>query len=102
MIEEQDDEPASLNMLAEKIAPQPVNGEQLAYCPTMDLIALGTRDDQVQVFRLNGQRVFGAASGPKSLKIYRLHWKPTGELMCSPPRPKQLRILNRYERSFRQ
>lgn len=74
-----DGEPALLNLLAEKITPQPVNVDQLVYCPTMDLIAVGTRDDQVHVFRLNGQRVFGAAYGQKSLQVRRLHWKPSGE-----------------------
>lgn len=35
----------------------------LAYCPTMDLIALAAEDDQLHVFRLNGQRVFGGSFG---------------------------------------
>ena len=73
------DKSVSLNMLAEKIISQPVDGEQLAYCPTMDLLAVGSKDDQVHVFRLNGQRVFGASSGKLALQIRRLHWKPTGE-----------------------
>lgn len=70
----------SLNLLAEKIIPQPVDSDQLAYCPTMDLLAVGSKDDQVHVFRLNGQRVFGASSGKLALQIRRLRWKPTGEL----------------------
>lgn len=78
-MDESDDEPALLNLLAEKITPQPVSNDQLAYCPTMDLVAVGTRDDQVHVFRLNGQRVFGAAYGQESLKIRQLYWKPNGE-----------------------
>lgn len=73
------EKPMSLNLLAEKIISQPVDGDQLAYCPTMDLLAVGSKDDQVHVFRLNGQRVFGASSGKLALQIRRLHWKPTGE-----------------------
>ena len=73
------DKSVSLNLLAEKIIPQPVDDGRLAYCPTMDLLAVGCKDDQVHVFRLNGQRVFGASSGKLALKIRRLRWKPTGE-----------------------
>lgn len=32
----------------------------VAYCPTMDLVATVTRGGAVDVWRLNGQKVFGA------------------------------------------
>ncbi|MCJ1311524.1 hypothetical protein MMC25_005196 [Agyrium rufum] len=75
-------EPPSLNMLGEKILPQHVQPELLTYCPTMDLIALVTADEQTQVFRLNGQRVFSVQKKSPSLKISQLSWKPNGSLLA--------------------
>ena len=49
--------------MAEKLLPAKCKPRTLAYCPTMDLIALATVDDEVRVFRLNGQQVFGASFG---------------------------------------
>ena len=37
----------------------PMRGNLLAYCPTMDLIAVATGEERVYVYRLNGQRVLG-------------------------------------------
>ena len=47
--------------VAEKILPAKCKPQTLAYCPTMDLIALAADDKQLHVFRLNGQRVFGGS-----------------------------------------
>lgn len=74
-----DDEPVMLNMLAEKILPRLLSPEHVAYCPTMDLLALSNIDDQIQVFRLNGQRVFGIANKKPDCKISGLRWKPDGQ-----------------------
>lgn len=65
--------------LAEKVVQPAINPEHLAYCPTMDLIALATVDEHVQVYRLNGQKVFGVQSRDSSAKIRRIKWKPNGE-----------------------
>ena len=73
------DEPAMFNMLAEKVMHQAINPAYLAYCPTMDLIALATIDEQVQVYRLNGQRVFGVTNKQSESKIRGLKWKPNGQ-----------------------
>ncbi|KAL1998390.1 hypothetical protein VTN02DRAFT_6293 [Thermoascus thermophilus] len=59
--------PPQLTAVAEKTLPattrcRPGRGT-LAYCPTMDLIALAAEDGQLHVFRLNGQRVFGGSFG---------------------------------------
>lgn len=67
-----------LNMLAEKIVQSAMIPEHLAYCPTMDLIASATIDDQVSVYRLNGQRVFGVSSKSGMGKIRGIRWKPNG------------------------
>lgn len=80
---ELNDEPSVLNMLAEKVMHQPIKLENVAYCPTMDLIALATADEQVHVYRLNGQRVFGVSNKKNGCRITRLQWKPDG------PRPPQ-------------
>ena len=67
-----------LTMLAEKVVQPAINPKHLAYCPTMDLIAFATVDDQVHVHRLNGQRVFGV-SGKQSLgEVKSIEWKPNG------------------------
>ena len=47
--------------IAEKLLPAKCKLGTLTYCPTMDLIALATVDEEVHVFRLNGQRVFGGS-----------------------------------------
>lgn len=70
--------PNMLNMLAEKVVQPAINPEHLAYCPTMDLIASATVDDQVSVYRLNGQKVFGVSSKSGPGKITGIRWKPNG------------------------
>lgn len=72
------EEPAMLAVLGEKTLPQAVVPEQLAYCPTMDLIALATPEERVYVYRLNGQRVLGLGNKTQGLRIKRLRWKPNG------------------------
>ena len=60
--------------LTEKCKPQ-----CLAYCPTMDLVALATEPKNLHVFRLNGQRVFGVSCEDEDYDISWLRWKPNGE-----------------------
>jgi hypothetical protein len=48
-----------LNVVAEKTLTKKCKSNILAYCPTMDLVALATDDEELHVFRLNGQRVLG-------------------------------------------
>ena len=69
---------SSMNMLGEKVLPQPIIPEHLSYCPTMDLVALVTIDDQTHVYRLNGQKVFTVQKKKPSAKVVRLAWKPNG------------------------
>ena len=64
--------------LAEKVIQPAINPTHVAYCPTMDLIALATIDEQVQVYRLNGQKVFGIVNKQTSGQIDQLKWKPNG------------------------
>lgn len=67
-----------LNLLAEKVMHEAIQLEHVAYCPTMDLVAIATADNQVHIFRLNGQRVFGVAN-KLGLDIKQLKWKPNGQ-----------------------
>ena len=64
--------------LAEKVVQPAINPAHVAYCPTMDLVALATIDEQVQVYRLNGQKVFGIVNKQTSGQIDQLKWKPNG------------------------
>lgn len=51
-----------LSLVAEKTLPTKCKPNMLTYCPTMDLIAVvGAQDEQLSVYRLNGQRVFGGS-----------------------------------------
>lgn len=73
-----------LTVLAEKLVQPAINTNHVACCPTTDLIALGTIDEKVHVFRLNGQKVFGVVSKQPEAKISQIKWKPNGELqICS-------------------
>ncbi len=72
-------ESVTLNLLAEKVVHPAIKPEYMAYCPTMDLIALATTDEQVHVHRLNGQKIFGATTKQSLVKINSLRWKPNGK-----------------------
>ncbi len=64
--------------LAEKVVQPAINPAHVAYCPTMDLVALATTDEHVQVYRLNGQKVFGILNKQTSVQIDQIKWKPNG------------------------
>jgi anaphase-promoting complex subunit 4 len=76
-----------LTPVGEKSLPAKCKPSTLAYCPSMDLIALATDDDELRVFRLNGQRVFGGSfKGDPYLgedeadgEVRALAWKGNGE-----------------------
>ena len=65
--------------LAEKVVQVSINPQHLEYCPTMDLIAAVTVEDQTQVYRLNGQKVFGNQNKEGSSQVCSIKWKPNGE-----------------------
>ena len=74
--------------LAEKLIQPAVDPRHMAYCPTMDLIALASVDEHIHVYRLNGQKVFGI-SKKQSAKVNQIKWKPNGQsqifvLPCAP------------------
>lgn len=75
---EPSNEPPSLMLLAEKLLSRPVKADLLAYCPTMDLLALATSEERVYVYRLNGQRVIGSGNKNQRLEVRKIQWKPNG------------------------
>lgn len=76
-----------LTPVGEKSLPAKCKAQAVAYCPTMDLIALATEDEELRVFRLNGQRVFGGSFGgdpylgedEEDGEIRGMVWKGDGE-----------------------
>ncbi len=69
---------AELKIVSEKALYNTANPHLLAYCPSMELLALGSTDQQVLLFRLNGQRVWGVTQKAGSPKVERICWKPNG------------------------
>ncbi|KAL3419348.1 Anaphase-promoting complex subunit 4 [Phlyctema vagabunda] len=74
--------PMSLTLLSEKILHHAVNPRLIAYCPSMDLLALVSTDQQVLVYRFNGQRVFGVTQKSGKLRVEDVRWKPNGQLLA--------------------
>ncbi|KAL8718729.1 MAG: hypothetical protein Q9225_004170 [Loekoesia sp. 1 TL-2023] len=71
-----------LKMLAEKTLQAPINPELLAYCPTMDLLALATANEHIDVFRTNGQKVFGVKRNESTTRITDIKWKSDGQSLA--------------------
>jgi len=67
-----------LELLSEKILPHTANAQLIKYCPSMDLVALGSTDQQVLIYRLNGQRVYGTTQKSGNLRVESIRWKPNG------------------------
>ena len=72
-------EELKLELLSEKTLPHTANAQLLKYSPTMDLVALGSTDQQILIYRLNGQRVYGATQKAGSLQVESIRWKPNGK-----------------------
>ncbi|KAJ5091262.1 Anaphase-promoting complex subunit 4 [Penicillium alfredii] len=93
-----------LTPVGEKSLPAKCKTSTMAYCPTMDLIALATEDDELRVFRLNGQRVFGGSfKGDPYLgedeedgEIRGLIWKGNGRLLAVACGDGSVRIISSY------
>lgn len=56
-------QPAWLNQISEKRLPAQCKPSGFTYCPSMNLIAVASVDEQVNVYRLNGQHVLGGVYG---------------------------------------
>jgi anaphase-promoting complex subunit 4 len=71
-------EPLKLEILTEKTLPQTANPRQFTYSPALELVAITSTDQQVLIYRLNGQRVYGTGQKGASLKVESIRWKPDG------------------------
>lgn len=70
--------PSNFKVLSEKSLHHTADPALITYCPSMDLVALVTSDQQVLIYRLNGQRVYGATQKAGKLSVAGIRWKPNG------------------------
>ncbi|KAF1952198.1 hypothetical protein CC80DRAFT_527960 [Byssothecium circinans] len=63
---------------AEKILLHPIHAHLISYCPTMDLIALVTSEENLDVYRINGQRAFGLKRKSEDCTVTSLCWQFNG------------------------
>ncbi|KAJ5126704.1 hypothetical protein N7448_007483 [Penicillium atrosanguineum] len=97
-------EAPQLTTVGEKTLPAKCKYSALAYCPSMDLIALATEDDELRVFRLNGQNVFGGSFGgdpylgedEEDGEIRALAWKGNGHFLAVACGDGSIRIISAY------
>jgi anaphase-promoting complex subunit 4 len=89
--------PVRLRLIAEKTLQSPANPNLLAYSPSMELLAVGSADHNVLIYRLNGQRVFSASQKVRGvvLELQKLVWKPNGMVPASCPQNDVLTLITR-------
>lgn len=73
---------SDFEILTEKTLHHTADPALITYCPSMDLVALVTTDQQVLIYRLNGQRVYGATQKAGKLQVASIRWKPNGQLLA--------------------
>ncbi|PGH15908.1 hypothetical protein AJ79_02075 [Helicocarpus griseus UAMH5409] len=93
--------PPQLASVAEKTLASKCKPGSMTYCPTMDLVALTSVDERVDVYRLNGQRVFGGVYGEggrggEEGEVRKVKWKGTGHLLAIVCSDNIIRILSAY------
>ena len=64
---------------AEKILLHPIHPHLIAYCPTMDLVAVVTTEENLDVYRINGQRAFGLKRKSDGLTVDAIKWEFNGK-----------------------
>ena len=73
---------AELKLLAGKILSQPARAGLIEYCPTMDLVAVVTDEEHLEVYRVRGgQRAFNLkrrGSLQSSTRVDAIRWKYNG------------------------
>lgn len=68
-----------LLLQAEKILLHPIHPHLISYCPTMDLIAVVTDEENLDVFRINGQRAFGLKRKSEDVTVDVIQWEFNGK-----------------------
>jgi hypothetical protein len=71
--------PRQLLQQAEKILLHPIHPHLIAYCPSMDLVAIVTDEENLDVYRINGQRAFGLKRKSEDLNVDALQWEFNGK-----------------------
>jgi hypothetical protein len=79
MATEETPEARQLLQQAEKILLHPIHPHLITYCPTMDLIALVTDEENLDVYRINGQRAFGLKRKSEDVIVDALQWEFNGK-----------------------
>ncbi|KAF2124778.1 hypothetical protein P153DRAFT_350031, partial [Dothidotthia symphoricarpi CBS 119687] len=64
---------------AEKILLHPVHANLISYCPTMDLVAVVTDEENLDVYRINGQRAFGVKRKSEDVAVDAMQWEENGK-----------------------
>ncbi|ORY05896.1 anaphase-promoting complex, cyclosome, subunit 4-domain-containing protein [Clohesyomyces aquaticus] len=64
---------------AEKILLRPIHPHLISYCPSMDLIAIVTDEENLDVYRINGQRAFGLKRNNDTVSVDAIAWKFNGQ-----------------------
>jgi anaphase-promoting complex subunit 4 len=64
---------------AEKILLHPIHAHLIAYCPTMDLIAIVTDEENLDVYKINGQKAFGLKRKSEDVNVDALQWEFNGK-----------------------
>ncbi|KAF1998389.1 hypothetical protein P154DRAFT_564763 [Amniculicola lignicola CBS 123094] len=67
---------------AEKTMLRPIHPHLIAYCPTMDLIAVVTDEENLDVYRINGQRAFGLKRKSKAVSVDAICWEFNGQAIA--------------------
>lgn len=75
---ESSDAPALLQQ-AEKILLRRIHPHLIAYCPTMDLIAVVTDEENLDVYRINGQRAFSLKRKNDEVSVDTIQWEFNGK-----------------------
>ncbi|KEQ94790.1 hypothetical protein AUEXF2481DRAFT_89451 [Aureobasidium subglaciale EXF-2481] len=71
-----------LPLQSEKILSYTINPHLLAYCPRTDLLAVVTRDEVIEVYRIGGQRAFVVKRKSPSTTIVGLEWIRDGKCLA--------------------
>jgi len=71
-------ETPALLLQAEKVLPSIIRPHLIACCPTMDLVAVVTQEEQLDVYRFGGQRAFGLKRRSPGASIDTICWKFNG------------------------
>lgn len=74
--------------LVEKFVQPGIKPGLIRACPTTGLVALGTTDDRVQVYRLNGDAIINVRPAATADSLHLITWKPSGKYILS-----RIRIL---------